>query len=108
MEENKVEINNEKNEISEESLQEVAGGIELEASPCRFRPKLPYEAKHSHGAVWVKCISCERGCHCYGTVYCEGMMHMMQRDNKDPLKWRPYYALQHWDDDKIVAPLDMG
>ena len=110
MEENKIEINNGKNEISEESLEEVAGGTDQEAADCRFRPKHPFEYKTAHSVVWVKCANCERkGCRCYGTIYCEGMMHMVIQDSYDPLKWRPWPTEQRWHmlDEQIVAPLDV-
>jgi len=111
MEENKKDIENESNEISEQSLEEVAGGTDQEATDCNFLPKYPYEAKKSHGAVWVKCSSgaC-RTCRCFGNIYCEGMMHMMERDRDDPLVWRPMRAgyIYHMGNEKIVVPLDMG
>jgi len=89
MEESKSNI------ISEEDLEEVAGGDgatdDLINAKCYFEPEHPIEHKKSFGLVWVKCKSnCFNGkwCKCNSAVFCEHRWHMMEHSGSDN-KWYP-------------------
>jgi len=101
------------NEISEESLEEVAGGEVNWDHACHFRPVHPIVAKREHGVVWVKCNwSCSgaftKTCSCHGTVYCEGKMHMVENEKGKIITWYPvpHGKFDHDHSNKRVHPLN--
>ena len=111
MEESKKAIENESKIISEEDLEEVAGGDgatdDFIDENCYFVPEHPIQQKKSFGLVWVKCKShCFSGkkyCKCNSAVFCEHRWHMMENTG-DGNMWypKPAKSFNHSSEDKVV------
>ena len=86
MEENKKTIENEGNELSEEQLDEVAGGKGIGGSlPKALRKKCDFtpsgQSKTVSGATWLKCASSCLTCKCWSNDWCVDNWHRLNNDN---------------------------
>ena len=84
MEENK---NPQAETLSEEQLNEVAGGNDTNEGDCYFEPENPPIPKNENGMVWVKCKSRCNGalwvkwCQCHKTERCINKWHIVEQAN---------------------------
>ena len=87
---------NEIEEIGEEELEKVSGGvIGNRSTKCYFEPEVPYKWKAAEpGYIWVKCkMNCQgflTYCHCHGGDRCGDRYHKMKEGSKGV--WTPYPA----------------
>jgi len=111
MEENDKAVEYESNEISEENLEEVAGGNGDSLADCYFVPKKPFNYLKYCGGILVECSSrCLAGgqyCRCHGRVYCRDRMHIVEQDKGNPQRWyaQPKDEFNHSASDKIIDPM---
>ena len=111
MEENKKAVENENKKISEEKLEEVAGGDDTIHGKCYFQPEKPFVSYKADGTYWVKCKSkCFPfgTCRCHGQANCKDRYHKMEQSPVNPRRWFPtdYRHYNHDEPDKTVEPLD--
>jgi len=115
MEENKKAVENENEEISEENLEEVAGGDDDDSmgTKCYFQPEKPFKYIKENRVPWVKCRSDCFGlvgslCKCHGSTFCKDKYHMMEQDSGNPQRWHPTKVRErnHHEWTKTVEPLD--
>ena len=101
---------NEPEEIEEEELEEVAGGIWGRDSRCYFEPEVPYVWYRGEGTeyIWVKCkmdcygfiLAC---CSCHGSgSECSNRHHKMQYTSGGRWRGYPINSMNHNEAGKVV------
>jgi len=111
MEENKKAVENESKKISEENLEEVAGGNDTTGWACFFEPQKPFVTFTCDGVVWAKCKNkCFNGwnmCGCHGSVFCDARNHMLEQSSQNPQRWHPAVLDHrgHATADKTIEPM---